>query len=166
MPLRMFSMCSRIRDRKTTILSDYRGIFRSFSQVEPRYPPWWSFKQYNYHSYRFCRRRIYITFLFRIIDPIAGSPTITLLRLFLPPIQSIRSNSPWQILATHNQYQSEETTGGVYKRQGRIQHAILEHAYKGFLVQVRKLQKTIPFTGRYSWFTPLFSGSNTFYRPL
>ncbi len=82
-----------------------------------------------------------------INDPIAGSPTITLLRLFLPPIQSIRSNSLLQILATHNQYQSEETTGGVYKRQGRIQHAILEHAYKGFLVQVRKLQKTIPFTG-------------------
>ena len=27
-------------------------------------------------------------------DPIAGSPTITLLRLFLPPIQSIRSNFP------------------------------------------------------------------------
>ena len=74
-----------------------------------------------------------------------GSPTITLLRLFLPPIQSIRSNFPPGILATHNEYQSEETTGGVYKRQGRIQHAILEHSYKGFLVQVRKLQQTIPF---------------------
>ena len=52
-----------------------------------------------------------------------------------------------RIHATHNPYQSEETTGGVYKRQGRIQHTILEHAYKGFLVQVRKLQQTIPFAG-------------------
>lgn len=99
-------------------------------------------------------------------DPIAGSPTITLLRLFLPPIQSIRSNFPKRILATHNEYQSEETTGGVYKRQGRIQHAILEHSYKGFLVQVRKLQQTIPFTGWYLWFTLPFGSSNTFYHPL
>lgn len=69
-------------------------------------------------------------------DPIAGSPTITLLRLFLPPISSI-CNTFLSIRVTHNGYQSEETTGGVYKRQGRIQHAILERAYKGFLVQVR-----------------------------
>ena len=99
-------------------------------------------------------------------DPIAGSPTITLLRLFLPPIQSIRSNFSKRIFATHNEYQSEETTGGVYKRQGRIQHAILEHSYKGFLVQVRKLQQTIPFTGWYSWFTLPFRSSYTFHHPL
>ena len=71
-----------------------------------------------------------------INDPIAGSPTITLLRLFLPPIPSIHNDLAIDLLAIHNEYQSEETTGGVYKRQGRIRCIILQCIYKGFLVQV------------------------------
>lgn len=67
-------------------------------------------------------------------DPIAGSPTITLLRLFLPPIPSIHNDFSTAVLAIHNEYQSEETTGGVYKRQGRIRCSILYYIYKGFLV--------------------------------
>ena len=72
-------------------------------------------------------------------DPIAGSPTITLLRLFLPPVPSIHNDS-FVILAIHNEYQSEETTGGVYKRQGRIRYIMMQYIYKGFLVQVCQLQ--------------------------
>lgn len=51
----------------------------------------------------------------------------------------------WILLTIHIEYQSEETTGGVYIPQGRIQRAILKHIYKGFLFQVEKLQTTIPF---------------------
>lgn len=68
-------------------------------------------------------------------DPAAGSPTATLLRLFLPPILNIHDGSP-QLPIIHIEYQSEETTGGVYIPQGRILSAILERIYKGFLFQV------------------------------
>ena len=50
--------------------------------------------------------------------------------------QRLQYNFP----AIHNEYQSEETTGGVYKRQGRIQYIMIQSTYKGFLVQVRQLQ--------------------------
>ena len=80
-------------------------------------------------------------------DPSAGSPTATLLRLFLPPIFNIYGDS--EVLAIHIKHQSEETTGGVYIPQGRIQSAVLKHSYKGFLFQVEKFQMTIPLAVPY-----------------
>ena len=73
-------------------------------------------------------------------DPIAGSPTITLLRLFLSPIHSICKGLV-NLPLTHTVYQSKETTGGVYKRQGRIRYTMLQCTYKGFLVQVYNCSK-------------------------
>jgi len=42
---------------------------------------------------------------------------------------------PSAISRSQYQSQSVEATGGVYKRQGRIQHALMTYIYKVFLVQ-------------------------------
>jgi len=87
-------------------------------------------------------------------DPPAGSPTGTLLRLS-PSSKTGNSIKVGQVFAhskqktilpkkeknpsafSRSQYQSQsvEATGGVYKRQGRIQHALMTYIYKVFLVQ-------------------------------
>ena len=91
-------------------------------------------------------------FCIRIIDPSAGSPTETLLRLLLP--LSNKVNLTFQILNElprqvsvrniHRIAQSVGATGGVYKEQGRNQHKMLTCAYETFLVGVPQLQETIP----------------------
>ena len=73
----------------------------------------------------------------RIIDPSAGSPTETLLRLLLPlsnkvnltfqfPSELPRRKSVRNI---HRIAQSVGATGGVYKGQGRNQHELMTRAY-------------------------------------
>ena len=53
--------------------------------------------------------------------------------------------------------QSIATTGGVYKRQGRILHALVKHTYKVFLVQEKQFKLSIPSAVRISWDSPLLS---------
>ena len=76
-------------------------------------------------------------FCIRIIDPSAGSPTETLLRLLLP--LSNKVNLTFQILNElprqvsvrniHRIAQSVGATGGVYKGQGRNHDELMIHHY-------------------------------------
>ena len=77
-------------------------------------------------------------------DPSAGSPTETLLRLLLPPNDTIRIDSRCErrrvsAIATvqkpHEIVQSVVATGGVYKGQGRNQRELMTRTYWEFLVQ-------------------------------
>jgi hypothetical protein len=75
--------------------------------------------------------------LIRIIDPSAGSPTETLLRLLLP--LSNKVNLTFQFLSElphqdsvrniHRIAQSVGATGGVYKGQGRNHDELMIHHY-------------------------------------
>ena len=96
---------------------------------------------------------MFFCFLNCIIDPSAGSPTETLLRLLLPLNYKIRTNfirkniAAFQkrnkflflsnVLKPHLETQSVGATGGVYKGQGRILDMLMTCQYKAFLVQVR-----------------------------
>ncbi len=74
---------------------------------------------------------------FRIIDPSAGSPTETLLRLLLPlndkvhlisrSVNGLPRYSPIQNI--HRIVQSVGATGGVYKGQGRNHDELMIHHY-------------------------------------
>ena len=72
------------------------------------------------------------------IDPSAGSPTETLLRLLLPldslvckvsSAGSERTPKTSWVRLTHQLIQSVGATGGVYKGQGRIHCALMMRAY-------------------------------------
>ena len=73
------------------------------------------------------------------IDPSAGSPTETLLRLLLPldslvcRVSNRRTKTEAEVTpvvrSTHQLIQSVGATGGVYKGQGRIHCALMMHAY-------------------------------------
>ena len=72
------------------------------------------------------------------IDPSAGSPTETLLRLLLPldslvckvsSAGSERTPKTSRVRLTHQLIQSVGATGGVYKGQGRIHCALMMRAY-------------------------------------
>ena len=73
----------------------------------------------------------------RIIDPSAGSPTETLLRLLLPLSNKVSATFqnlnqlPRQISVrrTHRIAQSVGATGGVYKGQGRNHDELMIHHY-------------------------------------
>ena len=79
-------------------------------------------------------------------DPSAGSPTETLLRLFLPLIKWFTGLWPRErgLHPVHHLIQSVEATGGVYKGQGRNQRQIMTGTYEEFLVQDEQLQSSIP----------------------
>lgn len=67
-------------------------------------------------------------------DPSAGSPTETLLRLLLPLDAGARGVSVHAgrvLQTTRRNIQSVGATGGVYKGQGRIQHAITNTCLRG-----------------------------------
>ena len=78
-----------------------------------------------------------VKMLNRVIDPSAGSPTETLLRLLLP--LSNKVNLTFQILNElprqvsvrniHRIAQSVGATGGVYKGQGRNHDELMIHHY-------------------------------------
>lgn len=75
------------------------------------------------------------------IDPYAGSPTKTLLRLLLPTDKKVcmvseLMDEPSYHLPGSPSSPTVGATGGVYKRQGRSQCEMMTHAYGGFLVQV------------------------------
>ena len=75
--------------------------------------------------------------IFRIIDPSAGSPTETLLRLLLPLSNKVNltfqlENGLPRLMPVRNIHriaQSVGATGGVYKGQGRNQRELMIHAY-------------------------------------
>ena len=75
-------------------------------------------------------------------DPLAGSPTRTLLRLSRSKrskvYKTFRKNyvaavSPVRII--HRAPHSTEATGGVYKGQGRNRHGLMIHDYEEFLIR-------------------------------
>ena len=75
--------------------------------------------------------------LIRIIDPSAGSPTETLLRLLLPLSNKVNLTSqisnefPRRVSVRniHRIAQSVGATGGVYKGQGRNHDELMIHHY-------------------------------------
>ena len=90
----------------------------------------------------FCEIVFFDLFGFFSIDPTAGSPTVTLLRLLLPLNCKIRCNLELKdekkmnslffflsLLAPHRTIQSVGATGGVYKEQGRNQCKLLTCVY-------------------------------------
>lgn len=67
-------------------------------------------------------------------DPSAGSPTETLLRLLLPldaGARGVSVHAERVLQTTRRNIQSVGATGGVYKGQGRIQHAITNTCLRG-----------------------------------
>ena len=73
----------------------------------------------------------------RVIDPSAGSPTETLLRLLLPLSNKVnltfqnKNELPRQVSVRniHRIAQSVGATGGVYKGQGRNHDELMIHHY-------------------------------------
>ena len=72
----------------------------------------------------------------RIIDPSAGSPTETLLRLLLPLSNKVNLTFQTSSVAIrgsvrniHRIAQSVGATGGVYKGQGRNHDELMIHHY-------------------------------------
>ena len=73
----------------------------------------------------------------RVIDPSAGSPTETLLRLLLPLSNKVNltfqslNELPRQgpVRNIHRIAQSVGATGGVYKGQGRNHDGLMNHHY-------------------------------------
>ncbi len=63
-------------------------------------------------------------------DPSAGSPTDTLLCLFLP-LSDMSYTNFWlgQSWEFDEPLESVEAAGGEYKAQGRNQHGLMTHAY-------------------------------------
>ena len=72
------------------------------------------------------------------IDPSAGSPTETLLRLLLPLNDKVQTSfgrgrtanrAALPVPSLHRTIQSVGATGGVYKGQGRNQRELMTRAY-------------------------------------
>ena len=80
---------------------------------------------------------LWLRFENRIIDPSAGSPTETLLRLLLPLSNKVNltfqslNELPRQgpVRNIHRIAQSVGATGGVYKGQGRNHDGLMNHHY-------------------------------------
>lgn len=84
--------------------------------------------------------QLYKTIITLMIRP-AGSPTATLLRLLPGSSQYDQMGSNNICIATYTTLshllestQFQAATGGVYKRQGRNQRALMTHTYLKFLV--------------------------------
>jgi len=74
-----------------------------------------------------------------------------LLRLLLSLGTGARRTSPCRVIYNGSEQlakapESKGATGGVYKRQGRSQRALLTRVYKTFLVHGGQFQAPIPTT--------------------
>ena len=83
-----------------------------------------------------------------MIDPSAGSPTNTLLRLLHPPQTDVQvpSDRPEDrsVRQLDDDLKLAVATGGVYKGQGLIHGALMTRHYEVFRVHEEKLQASIP----------------------
>ena len=86
-----------------------------------------------------------------INDPSAGSPTDTVLRLSHSSNITVHKASSHKevthqasLQVIHQDVQSIEATGGVYKGQGRIRRRILTCIYKVFHVSDKQFQSSVP----------------------
>ena len=106
-------------------------------------------------------------------DPSAGSTTDTVLRLSHSSNITVYKTlggswvSPCAILRIiHQNVQSIEATGGVYKGQGRIQSRMLTCIYKVFLVSDKQFQASVPKKIKFATLCRFFRSELTLLLPM